>query len=59
MQRRMTQMSKIRIEKLSITDAGTDCIVNAANEHLQGGAASAEQSSKQPDGTSCRRRVMR
>ena len=29
-------MSKIRIEKVSITDAGTDCIVNAANEHLQG-----------------------
>ena len=31
-------MSKIRIEKVSITDAGTDCIVNAANEQLMGGS---------------------
>lgn len=31
-------MSKIRIEKVSITDAGTDSIVNTANEHLQGGS---------------------
>jgi len=31
-------MSKIRIERVSITDAGTDCIVNAANEHLMGGS---------------------
>ena len=31
-------MSNIRIEKVSITDAGTDCIVNATNEHLQGGS---------------------
>ena len=31
-------MSRIRIEKRNITDAGTDCIVNAANSHLQGGS---------------------
>ena len=31
-------MSKIRIEKCSITNAGTDCIVNAANEQLMGGS---------------------
>ena len=31
-------MSKIRIEKVSITDASTDCIVNAANEQLMGGS---------------------
>ena len=31
-------MIKIRIEKVSITDAVTDCIVHAANEHLQGGS---------------------
>ena len=31
-------MSRIRIERISITDAGTDCIVNAANEHLMGGS---------------------
>ena len=31
-------MSKIRIERVSITDAGTDCIVNAANEQLMGGS---------------------
>ncbi len=30
-------MTQIRIEKVSIIDAGTECIVNAANEHLQGG----------------------
>ena len=28
-------MSRIRIEQLGITKAGTECIVNAANEHLQ------------------------
>lgn len=28
-------MSKIRIEQLSIVDAGTDCIVNATNEQLK------------------------
>lgn len=31
-------MSKIRIERISIIDAGTDCIVNAANELLMGGS---------------------
>ncbi|MCR5403258.1 MAG: macro domain-containing protein [Butyrivibrio sp.] len=31
-------MSRIRIEKVSIIDAGTECIVNAANEYLQGGS---------------------
>ncbi len=31
-------MSQIRIEKVSIIDAGTECIVNAANEYLQGGS---------------------
>ncbi|HCK87688.1 MAG TPA: hypothetical protein DHW39_02650 [Erysipelotrichaceae bacterium] len=31
-------MSRIRIEKISITDAGTDCIVNAANSELVGGS---------------------
>ncbi|MBO6047342.1 MAG: macro domain-containing protein, partial [Erysipelotrichaceae bacterium] len=31
-------MSTIRIEKKNIVDAGTDCIVNAANEHLHGGS---------------------
>ena len=30
-------MSRIRIEQLGITKAGTECIVNAANEHLQAG----------------------
>ncbi len=30
--------SKIIIKKMSITDAGTDCIVNAANSSLQGGS---------------------
>lgn len=32
------KMNRIRIEKISITDAGTDCIVNAANSYLQGGS---------------------
>lgn len=31
-------MSRIRIENISITDAGTDCIVNAANGQLMGGS---------------------
>lgn len=31
-------MSSIRIEKMNIIDAGTECIVNAANENLQGGS---------------------
>lgn len=31
-------MSRIRIEKISIINAGTDCIVNAANEQLMGGS---------------------
>ena len=31
-------MSSIRIEKVSIIDARTECIVNAANEDLQGGS---------------------
>ena len=31
-------MSRIRIEKKGITNAGTECIVNAANEYLQGGS---------------------
>ena len=30
-------MSRIRIEQLGITKAGTECIVNAANEQLQAG----------------------
>ena len=30
-------MSRIRIEQLGITKAGTECIVNAANENLQAG----------------------
>lgn len=30
-------MSGIRIEQIGITKAGTECIVNAANEHLQAG----------------------
>ena len=30
-------MSRIRIEQLGITKAGTECIVNAANERLQAG----------------------
>ncbi len=31
-------MTQIRIEKVSIIDAGTECIVNAANEFLEGGS---------------------
>lgn len=31
-------MSRIRIEKRSILDAGTECIVNAANAQLMGGS---------------------
>lgn len=30
-------MSRIRIEQLGITKAGTECIVNVANENLQAG----------------------
>ena len=33
----MKKMSRIRIEQLGITKAGTECIVNAANENLQAG----------------------
>ena len=35
-------MSRIRIERISITDTGTDCIVNAANEQLRGGSGVCE-----------------
>ena len=33
----MKNISRIRIEHLGITKAGTECIVNAANEKLQAG----------------------
>lgn len=42
-------MSKIKIRKISITDLDADCIVNAANDRLAAGGASAELSSEPLD----------